>query len=130
MAGLTVPFAGTVVRVSAAAGDRVVAGAVLVVLESMKMEHVVEAATPGVIEAVLVVPGDAVQTGDVIVQMTESDGVGAAVAEDRPAAWTPRPACVPSWPSCAPEWPQRSIRDGVPPWNAGTPVGGGRRGRT
>ena len=47
MAGLTVPFAGTVLRVPVAAGDRVAAGAVLVVLESMKMEHVVEAATVG-----------------------------------------------------------------------------------
>ncbi len=75
MAGLTVPFAGTVLRVTVAAGDRVAAGTVLVVLESMKMEHVVEAATPGVIDTVLVAPGDAVQTGDVIVQMTESDGI-------------------------------------------------------
>jgi len=82
VAGLTVPFAGTVLRVAVAAGDRVAAGAVLVVLESMKMEHVVEAATPGVIDTVLVAPGDAVQTGDVVVQMTESDGI---VAEDRPA---------------------------------------------
>ena len=82
MAGLTVPFAGTVLRVAVATGDRVAAGAVLVVLESMKMEHVVEAATPGVIDTVLVAQGDAVQTGDVVVQMTESDGI---VAEDRPA---------------------------------------------
>jgi acetyl-CoA carboxylase carboxyltransferase component len=81
VAGLTVPFAGTVLRVTVAAGDRVAAGTVLVVLESMKMEHVVEAATPGVIDTVLVAPGDAVQTGDVIVQMTESDGI---VAEHPP----------------------------------------------
>ena len=32
----------------------------------MKMEHVVEAATPGRIDAVAVAPGDAVQTGDVL----------------------------------------------------------------
>jgi acetyl-CoA carboxylase carboxyltransferase component len=76
VAGLTVPFAGTVLRVSVTAGDRVAAGAVLVVLESMKMEHVVEAAKAGLIDAVLVAPGDAVQTGDVIVQMTESDEDG------------------------------------------------------
>ena len=50
MAGLTqlrVPFAGTVLRIAVAPGDHVPAGAELVVLESMKMEHVVEAATPG-----------------------------------------------------------------------------------
>jgi len=70
---LTLPFAGTVLRVAVKAGDRVSAGAVLVVLESMKMEHVVEAAMPGVIDSILVAPGDAVQTGDVLVRMTESD---------------------------------------------------------
>ena len=72
-----------------AAGDPVPAGAVLVVLESMKMEHVVEAATPGVIDSVLVAPGDAVQTGDVIVRMTETDGrrvAPAADVADAPAA--------------------------------------------
>ncbi len=80
MAGLTVPFAGTVVRVAVAPGDRVLAGAVLVVLESMKMEHVVEAATPGRIDAVLVAPGDAVQTGDVLLEMTEADGTADPIA--------------------------------------------------
>ena len=85
MAGLTVPFAGTVLRVAVAAGDRVEAGAVLVVLESMKMEHLVEATTAGVIDAVLVAPGDAVQTGDVLVRMTGSEGPGNPLAEDRPA---------------------------------------------
>ena len=86
MAGLTVPFAGTVLRVPVAAGDRVAAGAVLVVLESMKMEHVVEATTAGVIDAVLVAPGDAVQAGDVLVRMTGSEGAGSPLAEDRPAS--------------------------------------------
>ena len=54
-------------------GDHVAPGHVLVVLESMKMEHVVEAATPGRIDSVAVGSGDAVQTGDVVVSMTESD---------------------------------------------------------
>ena len=91
MAGLTdlsVPFAGTVLRVDVAPGDRVPAGAVLVVLESMKMEHVVEAATPGVIDSILVAPGDAVQTGDVIVRMSEREVDVAPPADvvDAPAA--------------------------------------------
>ena len=76
MAGLTeltVPFAGTVLRVAVSPGDHVAPGDVLVVLESMKMEHVVEAATPGRIDSVEVRVGDAVRTGDVVVSMTESD---------------------------------------------------------
>ena len=97
MAGLTVPFAGTVLRVAVAAGDRVAAGAVLVVLESMKMEHVVEAATPGVIDAVLVAPGDAVQTGDVLLHMTETEDGAEALAGtdvDADAQADARPAGV------------------------------------
>ena len=76
MAGLTeltVPFAGTVLRVAVSPGDHVAPGDVLVVLESMKMEHVVEAATPGRIDSVEVGVGDAVRSGDVVVTMTESD---------------------------------------------------------
>ncbi len=44
---LTVPFAGTVIRVDVAPGDQIVAGAQLLLLESMKMEHPVEHALPG-----------------------------------------------------------------------------------
>jgi acetyl-CoA carboxylase carboxyltransferase component len=70
---LTVPFAGTVLRVAVSPGDNVAPGDILVVLESMKMEHVVEAATSGRIDSVEVRVGDAVRTGDVVVSMTESD---------------------------------------------------------
>jgi biotin carboxyl carrier protein len=68
----TVPFAGTVLRVAVAPGDRVPKGAVLLVLESMKMEHVVEAGAPGTISAVAVSEGDAVQAGDVLLRIDES----------------------------------------------------------
>jgi acetyl-CoA carboxylase carboxyltransferase component len=78
---LTVPFAGTVLRVAVSRGDLVAPGAVLVVLESMKMEHVVEAATPGRIDSVKVRVGDAVQTGDVLLSLTESDESDEPVAD-------------------------------------------------
>ena len=68
---LTVPFAGTVLRVDVRPGDQVRAGAVLVVLESMKMEHVMEAAAPGTVRAVAVSEGDAVQAGDVLLVIDE-----------------------------------------------------------
>ncbi len=88
MGGLTdlaVPFAGTVLRVAVAPGDHVAAGAVLVVLESMKMEHVIEAAETGTVRAVAVSEGDAVQAGDVLVRM-EPGGVGGPVGGDAVAA--------------------------------------------
>ena len=78
MAGLTeltVPFAGTVLRVDADPGERVRAGAVLVVLESMKMEHVIEAAAAGTVRALGVSVGDAVQPGDVLLLIDEDESV-------------------------------------------------------
>ena len=87
MAGLTdiaVPFAGTVLKVAIAPGDAVGAGSVLVVLESMKMEHVVEAESAGVIESVRVAVGDAVQSGDVLLSLRASEGTeSAVVVEER-----------------------------------------------
>ena len=78
---LVAPFAGTVVQVEVEAGDTVRAGATVVILESMKMEHVVVAATPGRIDSVAVAPGVAVQTGDVLATMTESAGPAEADEE-------------------------------------------------
>ncbi|HEX4127364.1 MAG TPA: carboxyl transferase domain-containing protein [Acidimicrobiales bacterium] len=75
---LTVPFAGTVLRVEVVPGDQVRAGATLVVLESMKMEHVVEAGAPGTVGAVAVSAGDTVQAGDVVLLIDED----AAPADD------------------------------------------------
>jgi acetyl-CoA carboxylase carboxyltransferase component len=82
---LTVPFAGTVLRVDVGPGDQVQAGEVLVVLESMKMEHVVEAAAAGTVRAVGVSAADAVQAGDVLLLIDE-DEMADAVATDEIAA--------------------------------------------
>ena len=81
---LTAAFAGTVVRVAVAPGDEVGAGATLLVLESMKMEHVVEATTSSRVDSVAVRPGDAVQTGDLLVSLAVLDGVAAATGDDEP----------------------------------------------
>ncbi len=102
MAGLTKPvavaasFAGTVLRVEVVPGDAVAAGAVLVVLESMKMEHVVEATTPGRIDSVAVAVGDAVQTGDVLLEVSPhaEDAEGAEGAHSSGAVATGGPAVV------------------------------------
>ncbi|QFZ17982.1 ATP-binding protein [Saccharothrix syringae] len=60
------PMPGTVVRVSVEAGQRVEAGAELLVLEAMKMEHRVLAAHGGVVGRVLVEAGQQVDAGDVL----------------------------------------------------------------
>jgi acetyl-CoA/propionyl-CoA carboxylase biotin carboxyl carrier protein len=57
---LTSPMPGTVLAVHVAPGESVAAGQPLVVVEAMKMEHVVAASAPGTVREVLVKPGDAV----------------------------------------------------------------------
>ena len=65
----TAPMPGTIVKVAVAVGDRVAAGEPLVILEAMKMEHVVEATTDGTVCAVLVSPGDMVAASQLLVRL-------------------------------------------------------------
>lgn len=61
------PVQGTVVALPIAAGDAVQVDTVVVVLESMKMEHPVTAGVAGVVGAVTVGVGDLVQAGDPLI---------------------------------------------------------------
>ena len=65
------PMPGRVVEMAVAAGDAVVAGARLCVLEAMKMEHVMCAPRDGVIAEVLAQAGDQVEAGAALVRMVE-----------------------------------------------------------
>jgi acetyl-CoA carboxylase carboxyltransferase component len=69
------PLIGTVVDVLVADGDTVRAGQAVVVLESMKMEHLVEAEASGVITAIAVGPGDTVEIDQPLVWMAAADVV-------------------------------------------------------
>jgi propionyl-CoA carboxylase alpha chain len=63
---LECPMPGLVVDVKVAEGERVFRGQELVIIESMKMESAVPSPTDGVIESVMVKPGDAVESGMVL----------------------------------------------------------------
>ena len=62
------PVSGVVVKVIAAAGDRINAGDSILVLEAMKMETNIMAPQSGVIASIKVAQGARVQTGDVLVE--------------------------------------------------------------
>jgi biotin carboxyl carrier protein len=70
---VTAPFAGVVVSVAHAADERVSAGAPLVVLEAMKMEHEVLAEAGGVVRSVEVTTGEAVEEGQVLLVLSTLD---------------------------------------------------------
>lgn len=63
------PIAGKVVKVLVALGDQVPAGAAVVVLEAMKMENELTAERGGVVSALHKVAGQAVDTGDLLIEI-------------------------------------------------------------
>jgi 3-methylcrotonyl-CoA carboxylase alpha subunit len=66
---LTAPMPATVVSIHARPGDHVQRGAILIVLEAMKMELPVRAPGDGTIASVLCAPGDLVQPGVPLIEM-------------------------------------------------------------
>jgi len=70
---LTAPMPGRVVRRHVAPGDRVAAGAPLLVLEAMKMEHTVAAPAAGRIAALHYGEGDQVAEGAVLLDLEVAD---------------------------------------------------------
>jgi propionyl-CoA carboxylase alpha chain len=73
---LTAPMPGTVLRVGAETGDVVEEGAVLVVLEAMKMEHAVRAPAAGRVAEVRVTAGQQVDAGAVLVVVSDGPPSG------------------------------------------------------
>jgi acetyl-CoA carboxylase carboxyltransferase component len=74
-------FAGVVVAITRGADERVGAGAPLLVLEAMKMEHEVLAETDGVVRSVEVAVGDSVEEGQLLLVLEP----GAAVEQSETA---------------------------------------------
>jgi acetyl/propionyl-CoA carboxylase alpha subunit len=72
---LVAPMPGAVVRIEVIQGSRVAAGTPIVVLEAMKMEHIVRAPADGVVSAISVNAGDQVESGQVLA-VVSSDGQG------------------------------------------------------
>jgi propionyl-CoA carboxylase alpha chain len=72
--GLKAPMPGLVRAVSAAPGDTVEKGRLLLVLEAMKMEHRIVAPRDGVVSAVHVALGEQVGAGQLLLTLDDSDG--------------------------------------------------------
>ena len=68
---LLAPMPGTVVRVDAAVGDHVEAGAVILVIEAMKMEHAIHAPAAGIVTELPITVGTQVDSGSVLAVLEE-----------------------------------------------------------
>ncbi|HLJ61634.1 MAG TPA: biotin/lipoyl-containing protein [bacterium] len=66
---LRAPMPGVVTQVLVRVGDTVRTGQPLLIVEAMKMEHVVRAGGPGVVRAVRVAAGDQVDGGAVVAEL-------------------------------------------------------------
>jgi acetyl-CoA carboxylase carboxyltransferase component len=77
---VSAPFAGTVIAIALGPGEPVAAGAALIVMEAMKMEHEVVADLDGVVRRVEVAVGETVEEGQLLAVLDHQE------AATRPAA--------------------------------------------
>ena len=66
---ITAPLAGNIFKVNVREGDSVAEGDVVIILEAMKMETEVRAASAGTVSSVKVGEGDSVAVGDVLIEL-------------------------------------------------------------
>ena len=81
---ITAPMPGRIVRINVAAGDDVAATQPLIVLEAMKMEHVIVAPSAGRVARLLVAVGDQVTRGEALAELA-ADGVEPTPTPERGA---------------------------------------------
>jgi 3-methylcrotonyl-CoA carboxylase alpha subunit len=72
-AGLRAPMNGTIVSLVATTGAQVEAGAPLLVMEAMKMEHTIRAPADGQVDGFYYQPGDLVDGGAELLAFTVSE---------------------------------------------------------
>src|SRR4051794_40890611 len=70
------PMQGTIVSVDVQKGDVVHTGQQLLVIESMKMEHVINADSSGAVVDIRCAPGDTVNPGEVLITLDHRSGGG------------------------------------------------------
>jgi acetyl-CoA carboxylase carboxyltransferase component len=83
------PMQGTIVSVDVKPGDAVRRGQQLLVIESMKMEHVISADDAGEVVEISVEPGQTVNPGDVLLRLSPRSGGGKPAVGPLSTARTP-----------------------------------------
>jgi propionyl-CoA carboxylase alpha chain len=73
--GLTAPMPGSIINVRVSTGQHVEAGETLVVMEAMKMEHVITAPEAGTVSAIFVTTSQQVDNGTVLLTLENDEPV-------------------------------------------------------
>jgi acetyl/propionyl-CoA carboxylase alpha subunit/acetyl-CoA carboxylase carboxyltransferase component len=81
---LRAPLQGTVIEVSVTAGEEVRAGQALMIMESMKMEHVIAAEVSGIVRQVTVEVGDTVLANHPLAFLEEAEIEGGGGTQEEP----------------------------------------------
>ena len=71
--GLIAPMPGNIIDVRVNVGDDIVAGQTLIVIEAMKMEHIISAPTSGTVTELFVATGQQVDNGAVLLAIDSTD---------------------------------------------------------
>jgi acetyl/propionyl-CoA carboxylase alpha subunit/acetyl-CoA carboxylase carboxyltransferase component len=79
---LRAPLQGTVINISVAVGDAVRAGQALMIMEAMKMEHVIAAEVSGIVRQITVEAGDTVFEDHPLAFLEEAEIEGGARGEE------------------------------------------------
>jgi 3-methylcrotonyl-CoA carboxylase alpha subunit len=79
--GLNAPMNGTMVSVLVTAGDKVVKGQSLMIMEAMKMEHTIKAPADGIIDEVFFNTGDMVDGGAPLLAFSINDEISVTTQE-------------------------------------------------
>ncbi|MCX6006992.1 MAG: carbamoyl-phosphate synthase large subunit [Chloroflexi bacterium] len=67
------PMQGVVVSIEAGEGDEVAVGQTLIILEAMKMQHVISSDRSGYLRSICVSPGDVIKPGDLLAFIEEAE---------------------------------------------------------
>ena len=67
---LSAPMPGNIIRVLVQAGDKVISGQPLLVMEAMKMEHTINAPADGIVEQVFFQTGDLVHNDEELIKFS------------------------------------------------------------
>ncbi|MEO1839936.1 MAG: carboxyl transferase domain-containing protein [Pseudomonadota bacterium] len=80
--GISAPIQGTIIQISVTEGDSIRMGQEMLIMEAMKMEHVIKADISGIVKKINVAPGDIIVEGHPLIFVEEGEQDEASYEEE------------------------------------------------